>query len=70
LEDDISRKAGPGPAATSLSHNVLRQDEVEPLLEKLVQARELIRKVDAPGHGAFVGTSTTPTATHATSTAS
>lgn len=56
LEDDMSRRAGPGPAAVSLSHNVSREDEVQPLLDRLVDAGgTLVRKADAPVHGGFRG---------------
>jgi catechol 2,3-dioxygenase-like lactoylglutathione lyase family enzyme len=56
LEDDMSRKVGTGPEAVSLSHNVSSEDEVQPLLDRLVEAGgTLLRKADAPVHGGFRG---------------
>ncbi|MDM9627589.1 VOC family protein [Rhizobium sp. S152] len=56
LEEDMSRKAGPSPSAYSLAHNVASQAEVEPLMDRLIQAGgTLMRKADAPVHGGFRG---------------
>lgn len=56
LEDDMTRQAGIGAAAVSVSHNVSSTDEVVPLMERLIQAGGTrIRPADAPVHGGFRG---------------
>ncbi|MDM9628439.1 VOC family protein [Rhizobium sp. S152] len=56
LEDDMTRMAGTGAAAVSVSHNVSSSDEVVPLMDRLIAAGgRMIRKADAPVHGGFRG---------------
>ncbi len=56
LEEDMSRKAGSAPSAYSLSHNVANEADVEPLMDRLVEAGgTLLRKADAPVHGGYRG---------------
>ena len=44
------------PGACALAHNVRRQDEVEPLMRRLLAfGGRLLRKADAPPHGGFRG---------------
>lgn len=55
LATDMQR-AGHGPGSTALAHNVRTQDEVAPLIARLVAAGgSLLRAADAPAHGGFRG---------------
>jgi len=55
LADDM-RRAGHGPGSAALAHNVRTQEQVEPLIERLVAAGgTLLRAADAPPHGGFRG---------------
>lgn len=56
LEEDMKRKGLAMPGAFALAHNVSAQDEVQPLLEKLVMnGGTMLRTADSPGHGGFRG---------------
>jgi catechol 2,3-dioxygenase-like lactoylglutathione lyase family enzyme len=56
LEADMARGGLMRPGAFALAHNVATQDEVQPLLEKLVSAGgSMLRIADAPTHGGFRG---------------
>jgi len=56
LETDMQRSSLSGPGAFALAHNVMRQDDVQPVIERLVQAGgRLLRAADAPPHGGFRG---------------
>lgn len=56
LEADMQMQAVSGPAAFALAHNVASQDEVQPLLDRLVEAGgRMLRRGDAPPHGGFRG---------------
>jgi catechol 2,3-dioxygenase-like lactoylglutathione lyase family enzyme len=55
LEED-ARRAMTRPGAFALAHNVGAQDEVAPLMERLVATGgRLLRPADAPAHGGFRG---------------
>ncbi|MFC3164506.1 VOC family protein [Ciceribacter thiooxidans] len=56
LEADMNRRGLLAPGAFSLSHNVREREEVEPLLQRLVDAGgTLLRPADEPLHGGFRG---------------
>jgi hypothetical protein len=56
LEKDMRRDGLMRPGAFALAHNVGSQDEVQPVLDKLVAAGgTLLRAGDAPVHGGFRG---------------
>ncbi|MBM7114709.1 VOC family protein [Archangium primigenium] len=56
LEADMNRTGLLRPGAFALAHNVPRQEDVTPLLERLVRAGgTLLRPADAPAHGGFRG---------------
>jgi catechol 2,3-dioxygenase-like lactoylglutathione lyase family enzyme len=56
LEADMSRPAGPGPAAFALAHNVTSEAAVQPLLDRLAaHGGTELRRGDAPPHGGFRG---------------
>lgn len=56
LEADMSRTGLMQPGAFSLAHNVSNQEDVIPLMERLVDAGgRMIRPADAPPHGGFRG---------------
>lgn len=56
LEADMNRVSRPAPGAYALAHNVARQEEVAPLMERLVAAGgTMLRPADAPLHGGFRG---------------
>jgi uncharacterized protein len=51
LAADMGRPVA-APGAVALAHNVRTQDEVEPLVERLLaHGGQLLRSVDAPPHG-------------------
>lgn len=55
LAADMQRP-GAGGGAVALAHNLPRQDDVTPLMERLVAAGgTLLRAADAPVHGGFRG---------------
>ncbi len=55
LAEDMGR-AGAGPGAVALAHNVATRYEVSPLMARLVEAGgTLLRPADAPPHGGFRG---------------
>jgi uncharacterized protein len=61
LESDMARGSGTGPGAFALAHNVARQEEVAPLMERLAAAGgRLLRPADAPAHGGFRGYTADP----------
>lgn len=56
LEADMRRTGLARPGAFALAHNVARQDEVQPLIDRLVAAGgRRLRDGDAPPHGGFRG---------------
>lgn len=56
LEGDMQRDGLRRPGAFALAHNVASQDEVQPVLDRLVKAGgRMLRKGDAPAHGGFRG---------------
>ena len=56
LEVDMNRTDLAGPGAYALAHNVPAQDDVAPLMERLVTAGgTVLRPADAPAHGGFRG---------------
>ncbi|MEG3089370.1 VOC family protein [Sphingomonas sp. PB4P5] len=56
LESDMGRDGLRRPGAFALAHNVVSQEQVQPLLDKLVSAGgRLLRAGDAPVHGGFRG---------------
>ena len=55
LEADMQRGLA-RPGAFSIAHNVLTQQEVQPLIDRLAaQGGRLLRTADAPPHGGFRG---------------
>lgn len=56
LEEDMQRGGLTRPGAFALAHNVASQQQVQPLIDKLVLAGgRMLRKGDAPVHGGFRG---------------
>lgn len=56
LESDMQRGRLNRPGAFALAHNVRSEQQVQPLLDKLVSAGgRLLRAGDAPVHGGFRG---------------
>jgi catechol 2,3-dioxygenase-like lactoylglutathione lyase family enzyme len=56
LEADMNRSGLLTPGAFSLAHNVLRKEEVEPVMQRLLSAGgSLLRAADAPPHGGWRG---------------
>ncbi|WP_375691251.1 VOC family protein [Pseudooceanicola sp. LIPI14-2-Ac024] len=56
LEADMSRPGLQAPGAFALAHNVPRQADVAPLMDRLVAAGgRVLRPADAPEHGGFRG---------------
>lgn len=56
LEADMNRPGLQTPGAFSVAHNVARQQDVAPLMDRLVAAGgSLLRAADAPVHGGFRG---------------
>jgi catechol 2,3-dioxygenase-like lactoylglutathione lyase family enzyme len=56
LEADMNRRAGAGPAAVALAHNVPAQVDVQPLIDRLAaHGGTELRRGDAPPHGGFRG---------------
>ncbi|PXA98428.1 glyoxalase [Nostoc sp. 3335mG] len=56
LEADMQRPGLTRPGAVALAHNVAAQDQVQPLIDRLVAAGgTLLRPADAPDHGGFRG---------------
>lgn len=56
LETDMNRAAGSAPGAYALAHNVASQEDVVPVMDRLVAAGgTLLRPADAPPHGGFRG---------------
>lgn len=50
------RRPGRGPGSAALAHNVRTQEEVAPLIDRLVAAGgTLLRPADAPEHGGYRG---------------
>ncbi len=55
LAEDMNR-AGAGPGAFALAHNVAERDDVAPVMDRLIEAGgRLLRAADAPPHGGFRG---------------
>jgi catechol 2,3-dioxygenase-like lactoylglutathione lyase family enzyme len=55
LETDMQRPTGT-PGAFALAHNVARQADVQPLIDRLAAAGgKVLRPGDAPQHGGFRG---------------
>ena len=55
LEADMQRGLA-RPGAFSIAHNVLAQQEVQPLIDRLAaQGGRVLRPADAPPHGGFRG---------------
>lgn len=56
LETDMNRSGLLQPGTFSLAHNVEREADVVPLMERLVEAGgRILRPADAPIHGGFRG---------------
>jgi catechol 2,3-dioxygenase-like lactoylglutathione lyase family enzyme len=56
LEQDMKRRGLMRPGAFALAHNVLREEDVVPLMQQLLAAGgTLLRDADAPAHGGFRG---------------
>jgi len=56
LEADIQQDGLRRPGAFALAHNVMSQDEVQPVLDRLARAGgRALRNSDAPAHGGFRG---------------
>ncbi len=56
LEEDMQRERLSRPGAFALAHNVVSQELVQPLLDKLVSSGgRMLRAGDAPVHGGFRG---------------
>ena len=56
LEADMNRPDLLQPGAFSLAHNVPRKEDVEPVMDRLVEAGgKVLRPADAPAHGGFRG---------------
>ncbi|MBX9461768.1 MAG: VOC family protein [Aquamicrobium sp.] len=56
LEKDMNRPGLLTPGAFSLAHNVAAQEDVVPVMDKLLEAGgRLLREADAPPHGGFRG---------------
>jgi uncharacterized protein len=56
LENDMQRDGLTRPGAFALAHNVGAQEQVQPLIERLVAAGgRLLRTADPPVHGGFRG---------------
>ena len=56
LENDMQRTGFSRPGAFAMAHNVGSQEQVQPLLDKLVSAGgQLLRAGDVPVHGGFRG---------------
>ena len=56
LEADMSRSGLATPGAFSSAHNVVAQEDVEPVMRRLVAAGgHLLREAGAPPHGGFRG---------------
>lgn len=56
LEEDMGRTGLAAPGAFALGHNVARQEDVQPIMERLVEAGgRVLREADAPPHGGFRG---------------
>lgn len=56
LEADMQRVGLQRPGAFALAHNVTAQEEVRPLMQRLVEAGgRLLREADAPIHGGYRG---------------
>jgi catechol 2,3-dioxygenase-like lactoylglutathione lyase family enzyme len=56
LLDDMRRSTARLPGAFSLAHNVLRREDVEPVMAQLAKAGgRILRPADAPLHGGFRG---------------
>lgn len=56
LDDDMGRRTQRAPSAFALAHNVLQQADVQPIIDRLVDAGgTLLRAADAPLHGGFRG---------------
>lgn len=61
LEGDMQTKAAAGTGAFALAHNVARQEDVQPTLDRLAQfGGRITRAGDAPPHGGFRGYVTDP----------
>lgn len=56
LAEDMQRANKPGPSAFALAHNLLSQAEVQPAMNRLVDAGGVVLKTPAaPPHGGFAG---------------
>lgn len=56
LEADMNRAGLLRPGAFALAHNVLRKQDVAPLMDRLVEAGgAILRPADEPPHGGFRG---------------
>ena len=56
LEKDMDRSGLLTPGAFSLAHNVTEREDVDPVMNKLLEAGgRLLREADAPPHGGFRG---------------
>ncbi|TPW32865.1 VOC family protein [Pararhizobium mangrovi] len=56
LEADMNRTGLVRPGAFTLAHNVAGKEDVEPAMERLIEAGgTLLRAADAPPHGGFRG---------------
>jgi len=56
LEGDMQRRGLMRPGAFALAHNVPRQEEVQPLIDRLAaHGGKALRPGDAPPHGGFRG---------------
>lgn len=56
MEADVTRPLGTGTGAVALAHNVPQQEDVAPLIERLVAAGgEVMRPADPSPYGGFRG---------------
>ncbi|WP_234822577.1 VOC family protein [Palleronia aestuarii] len=56
FEEDANLEVGSGPGGVAMAHNVATENEVVPLMERLLKAGgRLLRPADAPPHGGFRG---------------
>jgi len=56
LQSDQQRELASGAGRFSLAHNVVTQDDVQPVLDRLAHfGGKILRAADAPPHGGFRG---------------
>lgn len=56
LEKDMRRSSGERPGSFALAHNVASQSDVQPLIDRLLDAGGTeLRPADAPPHGGYRG---------------